>query len=83
MPTTEVGDRLINEIEVAFTEESELPYPTGGGPVWQTGGYGFVLTMGAKVGRTPDWEFTSRPDLEGVESSDRPQILVSYNGLAN
>jgi hypothetical protein len=26
MPATEVGDRLIDEIELAFTEESELPY---------------------------------------------------------
>jgi hypothetical protein len=26
MPATEVGDRLINEIELAFTEESELPH---------------------------------------------------------
>ena len=25
MPATEVGDRLIDEIELAFTEESELP----------------------------------------------------------
>ena len=58
------------------------PYPMGGGPVWQTGGYGFVLTMGAKVGRTPDWGFTSRPDLEGVDCSDRLQIMVSYNRLS-
>jgi hypothetical protein len=70
-------------LETGFGKKGYIPYPTGGGPVWQTGGYGFVLTMGAKVGRTPDWEFTSRPDLEGVESSDRPQILVSYNRLAN
>jgi hypothetical protein len=26
MPATEVGDRLIDEIELAFTEESELPH---------------------------------------------------------
>jgi hypothetical protein len=31
MLATEVGDRRINEIELAFKEESELPYPTGGG----------------------------------------------------
>jgi hypothetical protein len=26
IPATEVGDRLINEIELAFIEESELPH---------------------------------------------------------
>jgi hypothetical protein len=26
MPATEVSDRLIDEIELAFTEESELPH---------------------------------------------------------
>jgi hypothetical protein len=26
MPATEIGDRLIDEIELAFTEESELPH---------------------------------------------------------
>ena len=50
------------------------PYPMGGGPVWQTGGYGFVLTIGAKVGRTP----IPRGLLESTRLQVRALSLLCY-----
>ena len=54
----------------------------GGWPSLADWGLWFCLNYGSKSGSSPDWEFTSRPDLEGVDCSDRLQILVSYNRVS-